>query len=112
MGVLTKLKDINSAGFGDIEVDYPENSKLKTKKKVNQNILFSNSVKNRNIRTEALQSNKRYKREDLSDNIDQIEISTQLNNTSASVLNGARNVKGLSVNNGSLNRTQQLKTAN
>jgi hypothetical protein len=54
MGVLTKLKDINSAGFGDIEVEYPGNSKLKTKKKVNQNILFSNSVKNRNIRTEAL----------------------------------------------------------
>lgn len=61
---------------------------------MNPNILFSNSVKNRNVRTEAMQSNKRYKRDD---NSDQIEISTQLNNTSASVLNGARNVKGLSV---------------
>ena len=85
---------------------------MKAKKKGNQNILFNHSVKNRNIRTEALQSNKRYKREDISDNIDQIEISTQLNNTSASVLNGARNAKGLSVTPGSLNRTQQIKTAN
>ena len=76
---------------------------------MNPNILFSNSVKNRNVRTEAMQSNKRYKRDD---NSDQIEISTQLNNTSASVLNGARNVKGLSVAQGSLNRTQQVKTAN
>jgi len=49
---------------------------MKAKKKGNQNILFNHSVKNRNIRTEALQSNKRYKREDISDNIDQIEIST------------------------------------
>jgi len=71
MEVLTKIKDINnSAGFGDIDIDYPGASKLKTKKKVNPNILFSNSIKNRNIRTEALQSNKRYKREDINDNID------------------------------------------
>lgn len=56
MEVLTKMKDINSsAGFGDIDVDYPGAlSKSKPKKKVNPNILFSNSVKNRNIRTEAL----------------------------------------------------------
>jgi hypothetical protein len=40
---------------------------------MNPNILFSNSVKNRNVRTEAMQSNKRYKRDD---NSDQIEIST------------------------------------
>jgi len=56
MEVLTKMKDINSsAGFEDIDVDYPGAlSKSKSKKKVNPNILFSNSVKNRNIRTEAL----------------------------------------------------------
>jgi hypothetical protein len=103
MEVLTKLKDINSAGFGDIDMDYPGVMKMKGKKK--QNILFNHSNKNRNIRTEALSSNKRYKREDISENIDHIDISTQLNNTSASVLNGPRNAKGLSVGPGSLNRT-------
>ena len=75
MEVLTKIKDMNnSSGFGDVDIDYPVATKLKPKKKMNQNILFSNSVKNRNIRTEALQSNKRYKRDD--DNIDNIEVST------------------------------------
>ena len=55
MEVLTKLKDINNtAGFGDIDIDYPGASKMKVKKKGNQNILFNHSVKNRNIRTEAL----------------------------------------------------------
>jgi hypothetical protein len=76
MEVLTKLKDINSAGFGDIDMDYPGVTKMKGKKKANQNILFNHSGKNRNIRTEALSSNKRYKREDISENIDHIEIST------------------------------------
>lgn len=105
MEVLSKLKEINqSAGFGDIDIDYPiATSKLKNKKKVNTNILFCNSVKNRNIRTEALQSNKRYKREDNSDNN---EISTQLNNTSTSILNGARNNKVINSAGGQFNRTQ------